>query len=780
MPANELREYEKNRIERVRRIIAERMSRLEPELSGARESARDLRRRFWDDLSFNVGSAADRLETYAGMRQQSQLLAERDSTSARLSGALKTLAKQLEAPYFGAVTFREDGAADPETLYIGLASLLDEDGETFLVLDWRAPASTLFYDFEPGPAFYAAPDGDVRGTMERKLQFVFGGGELEGVFEAGVTIGDSLLGAMLAKTSDGAMRAIASTIQREQNRAIRNDDADVLIVHGPAGSGKTSAALQRAAYLLYKYRATLSSEQMLLFSPNAMFMGYVASVLPELGEEALRQETFPGYLERRLGSSFRLEHPLDALEALLNEPEEAAAERLAVSRVKSDPAFLAALTAFMDRLTAEELPFRAIRLEGRTLVDEQRMRELFLETGAKPWKTLSERFARFAKGVVRDLDACEAAERDREWVDERLETVDPETLRRAYKEVRKRQKGPEAVFNENELEERVLREMIVGERFDALRRRAKRLRCVDAAALYLRFLETYRSGDDAWRRGAERTAAAFADRRMPYEDAVPYLWLRDAMTGTPERRDIRHVLIDEAQDYSPLQLAYLRRLFPAARMTVVGDFRQTIFPHAASLRAASALDPAFDGASVAVVPFERTYRSTLDIVEFTRRLLPGGDGDYAPFDRRGAKPVLVLADDADSLAAAIARDVRALQTEGFPAAAIIAKTAAECDALYAALSPLIDGLERPERDAARLPRGVCLLPAALAKGVEFDAVLIADASARAYALERERKLFYAACTRAMHRLRLYAMGEPSPFVTGVDSSLYDVERAQRG
>jgi len=777
MPAaNELREYERERIERVRKTIAERISRLEPELSGARDSARDLRRRFWDDVSVNVGSATDRLETYAGMRQQTQLLAERDSTYARLNRTLKTLAKQLEAPYFGAVTFREDGAAANDTYYIGLASLLDEDGETFLVLDWRAPASALFYDFEPGPALYPAPAGVVHGTMDRKLQFVYDGGQLSGVFEAGVTIGDALLGAMLAKTSDGAMRAIASTIQREQNRAIRNDKADILIVHGPAGSGKTSAALQRAAYLLYKNRATLTSEQMLLFSPNAMFMGYVASVLPELGEEALRQDTFPAYLERRLGSSFLLEHPLDALEGLLNEPEEASAERLAVSRLKSEPAFLAALTAFMERQSAEDLPFRAIRLEGRTLVDERRMQELYREAG--PWKTLPERFARFAKGVVRDLDGCEAAERDREWVDELLETVDPETLRKAYKEVRKRQKSSNAAFNENELEERVLREMVVKERFDALRRRAKRLRCIDAPALYLRFLAEFRPGDDAWRRSVEQTAAAFACRRMPYEDAVPYLWLRDAMTGTPEQRDIRHVLIDEAQDYSPLQLAYIRRLFPSARMTVVGDFRQTILPHAAPLRSASALEPAFEGASVDVVPFERTYRSTREIVEFTRRLLPGADGDYAPFDRGGAKPALVLA-DAAALAAAIARDVRALQAEGFAAAAIIAKTAAECDALYAALSPLVDGLERPERDAARLPRGVCLLPAALAKGVEFDAVLIADASARAYRLERERKLFYAACTRAMHRLRLYAAGEPSPFVTGVDPSLYDIERAPR-
>ncbi|TLS52913.1 helicase [Paenibacillus antri] len=772
---------ERSRFEDVRRLIVDRLERLEPLAGEERDLVVDLRKQFWDDVTLNFGSYDEALETAANVTQQARLVSERERAHRALVRQIAGLKRLREAPYFGFVAFREEGGspAAEHSVYIGSSTLLGDDGETLFVTDWRAPIASLYYDHQPGEeAAYESPDGLVRGEMTRKLQFLTERGNWVGAFDSGVTIGDALLGRMLATNSDARMKTIVSTIQKEQNAAIRNDDKRLLVVHGPAGSGKTSAALQRVAYLLYKHRDTLKSEQMLLFSPNPMFMSYVDTVLPELGEEPIGQTTFLQYLEHRFGREFEVEQPFDALEALLGETdEEAAARTERTVRAKSDPALLVELDDFVKRLAAETIPFRGIRLNGKTLVSRDAVRAVFASTDER--LKLPDRLFAAKKLLLRKLSECEVAERDADWVTAELETVDADLLRLAYKEVRKRQRGRDAVFNENTLEERILRELIAKERFETLRRRVKRLRFIDMPELYVAFLRSRRSSDDlVWSGATERTAESLKSKRMPYDDAALYLHLRDALEGGRERRDVRHVLIDEAQDYSPLQLEYIKRLFPVARMTIVGDFRQAIFPFAAALHENDAMLRLYGEADTAFVPFSRCYRSTREIVGFAKRLLADGGSDIVPFDRPGERPVLVRADDQDAVYAAVAKDVRRLQEEGYGTIAVVAKTAADGAAAFERLQPLVDELALVTRETSRFPKGPCVVPSYLAKGVEFDAVLIADASERAYGKERERKLFYTACTRAMHRLRLYAAGPLSPFLRQVEPDAYVVEEAE--
>jgi len=769
---------ERSRFENVQRLIAERIERIRPDLGEERDRVVELRKQFWDDVTVNVGSYGDLLETAASANQQTKLLNERERAHRALTRQLASLKRLSDSPYFGFVAFREDGEppASEQRVYVGASSLLGDDGETLLVTDWRAPIASLYYDYSPGEASYESPGGPVAGTLTRKLQFLTERGRWAGAFDAGVTIGDSLLGRVLASTSDARMKTIVSTIQREQNAAIRNDGKRLLVVHGPAGSGKTSAALQRVAYLLYKHRDTLRSEQMLLFSPNPMFMSYIDTVLPELGEEPIGQATFLSYLEFRFGRDFRVEQPFDALEALLREADDAAAEQVEQAvRAKSDPGLLDEIDAFLRGLKPEELPFRSIRLNKKTILTKDEVKALCASTDER--LKLQDRLAAAKKLLLRKLTEREAAEREAEWVTEELEAVDADMLRRAYKEVRKRQKGPDAAFNENTLEERILREMIAKERFEPLRRRVKRLRFVDVPELYASFLRSRRSGDPAaWSRSTDRTVEALRSKLMPYEDAAPYLYMKDALEGGHARRDVKHVLIDEAQDYSPLHLEYIKRLFPIARMTIVGDFRQAIFPFAAALHEDEAMLRLYGEADTAFVPFARCYRSTREIVGFAGRLLPDGGADIVPFDRSGERPVLVLTEGGGDAAAAMARDIRRLRDDGFASVAVVAKTAAEGAVVYERLQPQIEDLVLITRETSHFPKGACVIPSYLAKGVEFDAVLVWDASERAYGKERERKLFYTVCTRAMHRLRLYAVGAPSPFLKQVDRDAYLVER----
>lgn len=357
------RQEELLRIKRIMHIIGGNIEEFRQRLGEIKEDVVDIRKHFWDDVTINRDHVDDQLETYASLKQQAELLSERERSHRHAVQQMKKLLRLKQSPYFGRIDFREHGAASAETVYLGVGSLLDEQGEQFLIFDWRAPISSLYYDYGPGPAEYETPSGTIAGTMERKRQFIFQYGELAYLFDTGLTIGDEMLQQVLGQGADAHMKTIVATIQREQNRIIRNDGGRLLIVSGPAGSGKTSAALQRVAYLLYKYRGMLTADQVILFSPNPMFNRYISTVLPELGEENMEQTTFQQYLEHRMADQFAVEDPFEQMEYVLTAegtPEYEA--RLASIAFKSSAAFLDIVKRFKETLETEGLVLSLIHI----------------------------------------------------------------------------------------------------------------------------------------------------------------------------------------------------------------------------------------------------------------------------------------------------------------------------------------------------------------------------------------------------------------------------------
>lgn len=256
---------EQQRVNTVTDQIERKITTLEDEVGSFRDEVVGMRKDFWDEVTMNFSEADDVGETSTSMRQQSQVLSDRERSHLNTAAALDKMKRLHHSPYFGRIDFKEDGYPNAERIYLGIASLLDEKEESFLVYDWRAPISNLYYDGAPGPITYHTPSGEISGDIEMKRQFVIRDGRIRFMFDTGVTIGDELLQAVLSRTSDAQMKSIVATIQKEQNRIIRNDRTRMLIVQGAAGSGKTSAALQRVAYLLYKYREHLQADQMVLF-----------------------------------------------------------------------------------------------------------------------------------------------------------------------------------------------------------------------------------------------------------------------------------------------------------------------------------------------------------------------------------------------------------------------------------------------------------------------------------------------------------------------------------
>jgi DNA helicase-2/ATP-dependent DNA helicase PcrA len=803
-------QQEQERLDFVTEKLRSTITELEPEVSGLRDQLSDIRKRFWEEVSINTSTHEDFEEAFYSIRQQESVLSERERSHFQRMQRLKSMKRLLPSPYFGRIDFKEDGLSYTEQIYIGVSSFVDGDGIDFLVYDWRSPIASMYYDHAPGAAAYETPGGRVTGDMTLKRQYQIRGGQLQNVFDTSVTIGDELLQQVLGKGADTQMKSIVATIQKEQNAIIRNDKTPMLIVQGAAGSGKTSAALQRAAYLLYKYRDKLRADQIVLFSPNPMFNSYVSTVLPELGEENMQQTTMQEYLMYWLESTFRLENPFEQIEYVLASTRSQGYEaRLSGIQYKASEAFLQALQGYARWLSKNGMLFRDIVFRDQALITSEQMAVQFYsyDTSIR----LPNRVALLQEWLLKQLSSLERKEQKAPWVQDELDYLDNEQYAEVYNELVKKYKQDEAVIDFNQQfkdeygellaanaevddidfdfsvqeQEELLRKMIVSERFKPLKRDVKRFLFIDMIGLYDQIFDdtaAYRSMTNEkempehWQGICNQTKEKLSLSELFYEDAAPFLYVKELIEGTRRNVEVRHLFIDEAQDYSPFQFFFLKQLFPRARMTVLGDFSQAIFPQATKLdEVDSPLIRLYGEAETSLIRLVRSYRSTSEIVEFTKSLLPSEE--IVPFKRHGSKPILQRANSSEKKAARIIEDLAALQAEGFDSIAIITKTAAECDEAFEVLkSQGCEALRHITNETLTFEKGVMVIPSYLAKGVEFDAVLIYDASSHVYGRESERKLFYTACTRAMHRLHLYTTGEWTALIQEVNPSLYEVEQ----
>jgi len=766
------------RLKAVERKIQEQLAKVERIVGERKLDQEELRRNFWDNVTVNLTDDTERIETFTSIQQEARVLAERERNVQEAERQLVTLTRLADSPYFGRVDFCADGDERAESIYIGLASLLDQDGETFLIHDWRAPVSSLFYDHSPGRAGYETPVGYISGEMTLKRQFVIRNGQLQHMFDTDVTIGDAMLQEVLSQSASTQMKSIVATIQREQNRIIRDERHRLLIVQGAAGSGKTSTALQRVAYLLYRYRGTLTADQIVLFSPNPLFNSYISHVLPELGETNMRQSTFQEYLQRRL-RLFRLD-----IEDLYRQTEYVLAERgsgthdarVEAIRYKASPDFFAVINRYTERLATEGLRFRDIRFRGRILVSGERLAELFYDEQLMRYR-LNDRIACWKKRVHMLLEELEKEERKKRWVSAAIDLLDEEAYRIAYEKLREAGRFKGDTFDDSRKEQALLRKMVVEEQFAPLYKRLKHGLYIDYLATYRRlFQDAGLMGDlsggqmpPGWERFDELFAAAVEQGILPYEDATPLLYLKESIDGFSDNDNtVRHVLVDEAQDYSPFQFAVLRRLFPRARVTVLGDLNQAIYMQTAELNGFVELAALFGAGEeeVATIRLLRSYRSTRQIVECAKRLLPSA-AEVEPFSRDGEEPDWIAVDGDQDAAGKAAGWLSRVSGAGRRNIGILTYTAREAGEVSELLKERGLEVHLVTTESGQLEEGISVLPAYLAKGIEFDAVLIWDASQYR---ESDRKLLYTAFTRAMHDLAvMYQQGKPGllePLIAG--------------
>ena len=765
-------QLEQERVNFVSKEIDRKKLKLQKNTGGVSSDVLELRKTFWEDVTVNTDEPDDMIETAASIKQQAELLSERERTFKQMDKQIRILERLKYSPYFGRIDFLETNEKHVDQVYLGIASLMDEHDENFLIYDWRAPISSLYYDFAPGPASYPTMDGEIEGEMKLKRQFIIRSSDIKAMFDTGVTIGDEMLQEVLGNNANAQMKSIVATIQREQNLIIRNERSKLLIVQGVAGSGKTSAALQRVAYLLYRYRETIKSENIMLFSPNPLFNSYVSTVLPELGEENMEQATFMEYLNNRIGIEFDVEDPFDQMEFLLNAEEHPDYDtRVRGIRYKASLAFKEIIDRYVIQLSSKGLLFKDLVFRGEIIISNEMIYDYFYPLDSS--FTIPNRMEMVKDWLLRELKRKVKQERSKSWVEDEVQYLEKEDYLEAYQELQGKDRYTDKSFDDFEQEQKILAEKVVKQKFRPLFSRVKKLNFLDMKGLYsqlfMKGAENLEVLLDDWTQICTQTVETLANYKISYEDATPFVYLQDLIKGRKSSTGIRHIFIDEAQDYSPFQFALIKRLFPYSKMTLLGDFNQAIFSGATG-SATVISDYEEKGEDVEKIILTKTYRSTKEIVDFTSSLVEGGE-KIEPFNRHGKKPAIKIAEN-DQLNGFIFGKINEFLKEGHRTIAVICRTAAESKKVYAAMKDDIP-VHLIEKATIAYEKGILVIPSYLAKGIEFDAVILYDSSQ--YTNESERKLFYTVCTRAMHRLHMYATKDISPIMNRVPRTLYELE-----
>ncbi|MGJ9460151.1 RNA polymerase recycling motor HelD [Oceanobacillus sp. CF4.6] len=765
---NDNRRDEQRRVDEVIDEVNKKVETLYSKSAGLKENVIELRKTFWDDVTVNVDEPDDVNETQASIKQQAELLSEIERSHGKLGEQLKTLRKLKDSPYFGRIDFVENPGMETDRIYIGISSLMDRDDENFLIYDWRAPISSLYYDYPPGKAAFRTTEAEITGEITLKRQFIIKQGSIEGMFDTGVTIVDQLLQQALGNNASTTMRSIVATIQKEQNKIIRNERSNLLIVQGVAGSGKTSAALQRIAYLMYRYREDLNAENIVLFSPNPLFTSYISNVLPELGEANVRQTTFLHYLEAGIGRLFSVESPFEQMEYVLTETNhEDYRIRLKAIDYKSGLAFKDLIDEFVSSLEKSSLEFKNISFRKEILFSKQQISDYFYALDED--LALPNKMQLVSEWLRKELRRVQKSEKDKDWVMEQVELLDKEDYLKAYHQSVKQDDLNDFASN-MELEEEFLRKEVVKKVFSKIKKRVKRLEFVHLSETFYKLFTEWKpqNAPEFWEEVCTLTVKNLSNKILLWEDATPYVYFKGKLLGDDADRSVRHLLIDEAQDYSAFQFAYIKHIFPYTKLTLLGDSNQSIYTYATKENPLISVDTK---SSYEKITLTKSYRSTKEIVDFTTYFAPGKELIEA-FNREGRLPRLERLTNKEALVNAIIENIVVLREEGHETIALICKTLQESEILYKLLQDKI-AVKQVNEETYSFEKGLLVLPVYLAKGIEFDAVIIPDASKERYFMESDRTIFYTACTRAMHALVMLTISEPSPFILEAPLDTYD-------
>ena len=598
----------------------------------------------------------------------------------------KRLTKILAIPYFGRIDFlekKENSKVMP--IYIGIHTFYDPESRATLIHDWRAPVSSMFYDHELGEAGYRSPSGEIKGEISLKRQYRIRGGKMEFMIESALTVHDDILQKELSSNVDDKMKNIVATIQREQNQIIRNEDIRTLIIQGVAGSGKTSIALHRIAYLLYTFRDSISSKDILIISPNKVFSDYISNVLPELGEETVPETSMEQILSGVLEHKYKYQTYFGLVNELLEKPSSSLIDRIAY---KASFGFISELDKFI--LHIENTYFKAADVKLTKYI-------------TIPAPFIEEQYLRFNRYPIRRRFDAMA-----DYMLDMLKIQYAFTVTTAGRNLLKKE----------------IRLMFAGN---------------NEIQVYKDFFKwTNNPGMFKMRKG----------HTLEYSDLAPLAYLHLALEGNGNQPfRVKHLLIDEMQDYSPIQYKVIQKLFPC-RKTVLGDAGQSVNPYGSST--AETIQKSLTASEI--MKLCKSYRSTFEITDFAQKIHP--NAELEPVARHGEKPQILQFGSAVEELSGIMGLISTYRKSGYKSLGIICKTEQQARKMADMLKSYANDISFLSSQSSAFVQGIVITSAHMAKGLEFDEVIIPQTDERNYRSEIDKSMLYVAVTRAMHRLTL--------------------------
>lgn len=613
----------------------------------------------------------------------------------------KMLRKMYPKPYFSRINFKTNKTMK---VYIGFGSVMDKDYNSY-VYDWRAPISSMYYDFETGPAHYHCKDGTIKGNITSKKQYKIEDGKLIYMFESDLNIEDDILKEALGKNTNDKMKDIVNTIQKEQNKIIRNLDDDVLLVEGPAGCGKTSVGLHRIAFLLYQYRETLMANQILIFSPNKVFTDYIDEVLPSLGEQNAMTTMFSEYIDKFIGEYKNVEEYMSFIERIYE--TEGAFENKIIA-TKLDDKYKNVLDEYIKH-KLNTINYQDVYLKEELITSQEDLAKMYKDFKYfAPYKRLE----KIIQNTIMNFKTKLAFE----------PFEDQDKIRPKVREIVKKSVPYEADYK------KLLTKMYQDNKFKKILN--KYFKDLD--------INTFTS----------QTIKDLKEKNIKYEDAIILMYLKGELGGYFKDGFIKQVIIDEAQDYNKMQYEIISKTFRKAQYTILGDANQIINP-LIKMNNLKELISIFKDYDTNYLRLKTTYRNTFEITKFANNIL--SLDKVNPIDRHGEKPTINKNLEFNQLLIKLEKIIAAFKNSIHGTLAIIVKDLKTADKIYKSLKDTKDINHYSDKHA--LSNSIVVLPICYAKGLEFDEVCIIELISNRFK-KNEQKLLYVAATRPLQKLTL--------------------------
>lgn len=627
------------------------------------------------------------------------------------------LEKMIKSPYFARIDFKFDDEDEFEKIYIGRSSLRKNSYQEMYVYDWRSPIASVFYRFMTGEAFYDAPCGRVTGELNLKRQYEIKNGTLEYFFDSDVQIVDEFLRQLLSQNTTAKMKAIVETIQHEQDVVIRDMENDLLMVQGVAGSGKTSIALHRAAYLMYQGLQTkLSANNIMIISPNSIFEQYISNVLPELGEDNVISSVFEDILSELLNGR-KIQSRNDFLENLIVNSKYKEISRNSIE-FKTSSFFREILDQFLIDIPRQWIEFEDVYYEGKCVVSGQILKDQILGRPETPLGIKLEQLEDYILEQIFGTGKGRGHKEEKNLIKQEIQKFIKIDIVELYK-----------ILFSNE-------------------------------AYFYSLLQNSNPSQNIkniWKYTKENLEAD----SLYYDDAIAIAYLYLKIYGTNKYKNIKQVVIDEAQDYYPLQYEIFNFLFSNAKFTILGDMKQTLAKKE-DISFYEQIQKILNKKKSSLIMLDKSFRCTNEILNFSLKFIEQSS-QIKSFNRNGDSPKVYIADNSEIFIDEIVKEIKLCQEKGFQSICLICKTEKNSTYLFNKIKHKLD-IQLIKNGSVSDLQGVFILPVYMSKGLEFDTVLICDADSQNYHDEDDKNLLYVACTRALHKLSLFCENEVSPLI----------------